>query len=128
VILFCDEAQRYDENEYEWLRDVHDALDRLQIKLFTFLVGQQDLLSIKTNLQRAKQTQIGARLMVEELAFSGVRSAQEVATCLNGYDETSFPRGSGWSFTRFFLPQAVEAGYRLADDSQALWNAFESLH
>ncbi|KAG0163661.1 hypothetical protein DFQ30_011221 [Apophysomyces sp. BC1015] len=26
VLLFCDEAQRYNENEYEWLRDVHDAL------------------------------------------------------------------------------------------------------
>ncbi|MGU8077123.1 AAA family ATPase [Burkholderia pyrrocinia] len=25
VLLFCDEAQRYNENEYEWLRDVHDA-------------------------------------------------------------------------------------------------------
>jgi hypothetical protein len=37
VVLFCDEAQRYDENEYEWLRDVHDHLDRLQIRLFTFL-------------------------------------------------------------------------------------------
>jgi hypothetical protein len=32
VAIFCDEAQRYDENEYEWLRDVHDHLDRLQIK------------------------------------------------------------------------------------------------
>jgi len=43
AVLFCDEAQRYDENEYEWLRDVHDHLDRLQIRLFTFLVGQQEL-------------------------------------------------------------------------------------
>ena len=34
VLLFCDEAQRYNENEYEWLRDVHDALDRQQIKPF----------------------------------------------------------------------------------------------
>lgn len=33
VFLFCDDAQRYDDNEYEWLRDVHDALDRQQIKL-----------------------------------------------------------------------------------------------
>jgi hypothetical protein len=33
VLLFCDEAQRLNENEYEWLRDVHDALDRQQIKL-----------------------------------------------------------------------------------------------
>jgi thymidine kinase len=34
VILFCDEAQRYDENEYEWLSDVHDSPDRIFIQLF----------------------------------------------------------------------------------------------
>nr|WP_321924709.1 hypothetical protein [Burkholderia sp. BCC1998] len=37
--LFSNETQRYNENKYEWPRDVHDALDRQQIKLFTFLVG-----------------------------------------------------------------------------------------
>ncbi len=67
VLLFCDEAQRYDDNEYEWLRDVHDTLDRQQIKLFTFLVGQQELLAQKTALQVAGKTQIVARLMVEDL-------------------------------------------------------------
>ena len=73
VLLFCDEAQRYNDNEYEWLRDVHDALDRQQIKLFTFLVGQQELLAQKTAMQVAGKTQIVARLMVDELAFYGIR-------------------------------------------------------
>ena len=127
-MLFCDEAQRYDENEYEWLRDVHDHLDRLQIRLFTFLVGQQELLAVKTALQRARKTQIVARLMVEELTFHGVRDAAEAATCLAGYDRTSFPRGSDWSFTRFYMPQAVAGGYALADDAAVLWEAFDRLH
>jgi len=78
--LFCDEAQRYDDNEYEWLRDVHDTLDRQQIKLFTSLVGQQELLAQKTALQIAGKTQIVARLMVEDLAFYGIRNAQDVVT------------------------------------------------
>ena len=94
VLLFCDEAQRLNENEYEWLRDVHDALDRQQIKLFTFLVGQQELLAQKTGLQIANKTQIVARLMVEEMAFYGVRNADDVATCLLGYDETTYPQGN----------------------------------
>ena len=128
VVLFCDEAQRYDENEYEWLRDVHDHLDRLQIRLFTFLVGQQELLAVKTALQRAKKTQIVARLMVEELAFFGIRNVRDVATCLSGFDQTHYPRASDWSFTRFYLPQAVDAGYRLVDDAPLLWAAFEQLH
>jgi len=77
VALFCDEAQRYDENEYEWLRDVHDHLDRLQINLFTFLVGQQDLLSIKTHFQRAHKTQIVARLTTPEQFASFIGSELE---------------------------------------------------
>ena len=128
VVLFCDEAQRYDENEYEWLRDVHDHLDRLHIRLFTFLVGQQELLAVKTALQRARKTQIVARLMVEELAFHGVRNATEVATCLAGYDQTNYPRASDWTFTRFYLRQAVGSGYRLSDNAATLWGAFERLH
>ena len=70
--MFCDEAQRYDDNEYEWLRDVHEHLDRLKIKLFTILVDQQDLLSIKIALQCAGKTQSVARLMVDELGFHGI--------------------------------------------------------
>lgn len=128
VLLFCDEAQRYNENEYEWLRDVHDALDRQQIKLFTFLVGQDELLAQKTALQVARKTQIVARLMVEELAFYGIRNAEDVATCLNGYDQTAYPEGTPWSFTRFYVPKAFDAGYRLINDAGALWNAFEAAH
>jgi hypothetical protein len=128
AVLFCDEAQRYDENEYEWLRDVHDHLDRLQIRLYTFLVGQQELLAVKTAMQHARKTQIVSRLMVEELAFFGIRNVRDVATCLNGYDETRFPHASDWSFTRFYLPKGVEGGYRLVHDAGVLWSAFEQLH
>ena len=128
IMLFCDEAQRYDESEYEWLRDVHDHLDRLNIRLFTFLVGQQELLAVKTAFQKARKTQIVARLMVEELPFFGIRNAQDVATCLQGYDTTCYPRASDWSFTRFYLPEAFAASYRLIDDSQNIWQVFEALH
>ena len=128
AIMFVDEAQRLAENEYEWLRDVQDHLDRLQIKLFMFLVGQQELYAIKVNLQHAGRTQIVARLMVDELAFFGIRNAQDVATCLTGYSQTTFPRGTNWTFTRFYLPQAIENGYGLVQDAQLLWDDFAAIH
>lgn len=128
VIFFIDEAQRHSENEYEWLRDVHDHLDRQQIKLFTFLVGQEDLYAIKVNLQCAGKTQIVARFMVDEFAFYGIRNAQDVATCLAGYDRSTYPRNSDWTFTKFYLPRSVDSGYQLVDDAQVLWDDFASLH
>ena len=51
-----------------------------------------------------------------------------MATCLQGYDTTCYPRASDWSFTRFYLPHAFAAGYRLIDDAQGLWQVFEALH
>ena len=128
VCMFIDETQRLGENEYEWLRDVHDQLDRIQIKLYTFLVGQEELHAVKTAFQQARKTQIVARLMVEELRFHGLRNAVDTATCLHSYDTTCFPRGTAWSFTRFFVPNAVSIGFKLADDAQLLWDAFQDLH
>jgi len=128
AIMFVDEAQRLAENEYEWLRDVQDHLDRMQIKLFMFLVGQQELYAIKVSMQRAGRTQIVARLMVDELAFFGIRNANDVATCLSGYGETVFPHGTNWTFTRFYLPQATDHGYKLVQDAQILWDEFAAIH
>ena len=66
--------------------------------------------------------------MVEELAFFGIRNVQEVATCLSGYDRTAHPRGSDWSFTRFYLPRTWAAGYRLHEDAEIVWSAFDEIH
>ena len=115
-------------NEYERLRDVHDHLDRINIRPFAFLIGQEGLRAVKTAFQQENKTQIVARLMVEELRFYGLRDAADTATSLQIYDTTCFPKGSDWTFTRFFAPVAAAAGYKLADDAQVLWHAFEDLH
>jgi hypothetical protein len=128
VALFCDEAQRFNNDECEWLRDVHDALDQIGIRLFTFLVGQQELLRRKSDFKTAGQVQIISRLMVVELAFRGIRSAEEVATCLLGYDETEYPEGSGWTYSRFFFPKAYQGGFRIADEAAVIWDAFQTAH
>ena len=57
-----------------------------------------------------------------------MRNAVEVATCVAVYDQTSFPRTSDWSFTRFYVQHAVASGYTLADDAPLLWNTFDQLH
>jgi hypothetical protein len=100
----------------------------LQLFRSSTLIGQEELHAVKTTIQQARKTQIVARLMVEELRFHGLRDPADTATCLDSYDTTCFPRGTDWSFTRFFIPNAVRTGYRLAHDAQLLWNAFEEVH
>lgn len=128
VIAFADEAQRLDIIEYEWLRDVHDELERAGIRMITLLVGQPQLLNQKNAFRESKQTQIVSRFMIDEMRFRGVQSADDLATCLAGYDAACFPESTDWTYTRFFFPQAYDDGLRLVDQAAALWDSFERAH
>lgn len=128
IVLFVDEAQNLREIEYEWLRDLHDDLENNELRLFTFLVGQAQLLAQKSALQAQDKEQIVARFMVEELAFRGIASAAECTAVLGAYDQGEYPAGSGWSYTRYCLPRAHAAGLRLVESGQRLWAAFEDAH
>ena len=106
VIAFADEAQRLDIIEYEWLRDVHDELERAGIRMITLLVGQPQLLNQKNAFRASKQTQIVSRFMIDEMRFRGIQSVDDLATCLAGYDAACYPEASDWTYTRFFFPNA----------------------
>jgi len=128
IVLFADEAQNLREIEYEWLRELHDELESNDLRLFTFLVGQVQLLAQKSALQAQDKEQIVARFMVEELAFRGIASVEECTAVLRAYDLGEYPAGSGWSYTRYCVPRAHAAGLRLEESGPRLWRAFEDAH
>jgi hypothetical protein len=128
LILFADEAQRLDIIEYEWLRDVHDELDRHGVRVLVFLIGQPDLRNQKNALQESRQTQIVGRFMTHEIPFRGLLSVDDVATCLAGYDDSCFPPRTDLSYTGFFLPHAYAGGFRLVGEARSLWEAFTEAH
>ena len=96
--------------------------------MLVVLVGQPELRSQKATFQRDGSLHIVSRFMTTEMAFRGIRSAEECATCLHGYDLQEYPTDSGWPHTRFFFPRAHAAGFRLALEGSALWYAFEQAH
>lgn len=128
LVIFADEAQKLEIEEYEWLREVHDDLESRGFRMITFLIGQPQLKNQKTALKQARQTQIVGRFMIEDIEFHGVRTVQDAASCLLGYDTACYPADSDWTFTRFFLPQAWARGVRLAGQAKPLWQEFESAH
>lgn len=123
-MLFADEAQRLGLIEYEWLRDVHDELERCGIRMMTLLVGQPQLLNQKTGFRVSRQTQIVSRFMIDEIRFAGLLDADDLATCLAGYDEAEYPINSSWAYTQFFFPKAFAKGLRLANEANILWTCF----
>lgn len=127
LLLFIDEAQNLHEQRYKWLVDVYNELDRQGVKMLVIQVGQPELVHQRLAFQRSKRNQIVGRFMVHHFQFSGLCGPDDVAYCLQGYDDTEYPSGSGWSFTRFFFPAGFNAGWRLASNAQVLWNSFQNV-
>ena len=127
--MFFDEAQRYDENEYEWLRDVHDHLDRIRSSCSPSSSARRNCRPMKTAFPAGPQDADRRAPDGRGVALSSAaRSVQDVATCLDGYDTTCFPRGTDWSFTRFFCPRRSLRATGWPMTRNCLWDAFEEMH
>lgn len=125
LVIFLDEAQKLQKDHYSWLVDISNYLERAKVVPTFILVGQQELANRRNAMVIAKQFQVVGRFMVNAHQFSGISSAEEVEVCLHAYDEQSeYPEGSGWSYTRFYFPAAYEQGWRLARQAESVWKAF----
>lgn len=125
-VLIIDEAQLLNDTDFQQLVVFHNELARKKIKMTTISFAQPEILHRRTALMTTKQTQIIARFLSEPLRFESCTCAEELAKLLDAYDEDSdFPEGSGWSYTRFFLPLAFENGLRLKHHARSMWNALE---
>ena len=128
IVLFIDEAHMLFEQDYNWLIDIYNQLDRKKINMTVILVGQEELKHQRSSFIVSKKNQIIGRFMVQEYKFSGIKSLQEMKICLDGYDFSSeYPADSGWSFTRYFFPEAYDNGYRLTNDAEVIFNSFQNL-
>lgn len=125
IILFIDDAQRLTEIQYDWLIDIYNELDNYGISMTVILVGQEELIQQRTAFQQSKKSQIIGRFMIHDYKFSGIKSVDDIRSCLVGYDsDCEYPIDSGWSFTRYFFPEAFSIGNRLVDCSEDIYNAF----
>jgi len=125
VVLVIDEAQRLAEWQFNCLIDIYNELDRENIGMSVVSVGQEELLSRRSFFLEQKKAQIIGRFMTHEHHFHGIQTKEDIALCLHCYDEISeFPDNSGWSYTRYFFPEAYQEGSRLEHFTQDLYNLF----
>ncbi|MDN4079351.1 hypothetical protein QYF52_15490 [Paenibacillus polymyxa] len=107
--------------------DIYNYLIDCGISMTAILVGQEELKHVRSAFINAKQGQIVGRFMVYEYKFSGIKSKDELQTCLNGYDSLSeYPDQSGWSYTRYYFPNAYEQGFRLEQCTEELFLTIEN--
>ncbi|MEK3915683.1 hypothetical protein [Paenibacillus sp. FSL H7-0331] len=78
----------------------------------------------------ANADQIVEHFMTMEHKFFGIRSEEDIQTLLTCYvdpDKSEYPAGSGWSFTRYYFPEAYATGSRLADFSSTVYALLKSV-
>lgn len=127
IVILLDDAQNLQSPEYNWLMDVFNEVMQMGINVTAILVGQNELLGMRKSLQLEGKQQIIGRFMVQSHKFEGVKSGSDIATCLLGYDRVEHPVGSGWSFTRYFFPEAYATGFRLESHAESLHTVFRNL-
>lgn len=123
-VLLIDEMQLLSGADLGQLLVVHNDLKLKNINMTTLSFAQPEILHRRAAMMIAGERQIIARFLSEPLAFDGCTSVEELKEILKAFDEgTEYPEGSGWSYTRFFLPQAFEQGFRLQTYASRLWSA-----
>jgi len=126
-ILFLDEAARLQQSHYDWIKDIYNDLILRGVTLLPILVGPHQLLNQKISFLKAGEEgeAIVNRFMLYEHPFRGIREKDDFIECLGYYDKAVYPGGSEWTYTRFFLPEAFSAGFRLENHGDLLWEAFK---
>jgi hypothetical protein len=122
-VLLVDEMQMLHEKDYKVLLVLHNRLEERGIMMTTIGFAQPEINEQRSALFAIKANNIIARFLSEPIFFSGCTSADNLKAILTGYDDLKFyPANSGWTYTRFFLPKAYEAGFRLGNQAEEIWS------
>lgn len=128
-LLFIDEAQKFFDEHFEWLRDIYDNLElHHEVRLVVVLVGQSELMTVKDQFLSARKDSIVARFMIQDMEFKGLSSAEEIKGCLGCYDEAVYPQDTDWTYTRAYFPKAFSNGFRMRNYGEQFWRIFGVHH
>jgi len=121
-VLLIDELQRFGKDDFYQLADLYNSLDLKQIKMTVISFAMPEIIDKRAEFLQTEQRQIISRFMSEIISFKGIQSEEEIRIILKSYDDTStYPEGSGITYTRHFMPIAYENGFRLEQLSNYFW-------
>lgn len=124
LVLVIDEAQGMSQREWLWLVELHSLLEKQRIRLCVFSIASLQFFDEPFGLALAGSAHVAARFMLAAEPFHGVRTTDELAYVMRGYDDGSeWPPGSGRSFTAGLAPRPWVGGFRMEHQAAALMQA-----
>lgn len=127
AVLIVDEFDLLSPRQFNPFAEFFNHLDRQHRTLTVIFVGNRD----EANLLLAKMVsgqygRIRGRFFKRYVEVFGVRSQQELQALMAQYDTLRYPVG-GPTYTHYFLPAAVDSGWRFAGLSRNLWRQYSAI-
>jgi|GEM_PF-958069 len=128
ILLFVDEAHAMSVQDFNFLKDVYNDLDKQGVQLITVLMGQEpDFTKVIDGLKQAGRLDLIGRFAMRIIPFRPYRDLADLTKILSGIDAAIYPEGSQISWTAFFFPLAYKNGFRVENEAKALLEAIESV-
>lgn len=123
VVLFIDEAQTLALKDFDFLKDVFNALGRSNVQLITILVGQDpDMKFVIDGIRSKQRLEIIGRFTMRLTRFRCFNSVRDIEYVLRGIDEAEYPIGLKKTWTQYFFPQAYDSGFRLQTEAHRFYD------
>lgn len=125
--LLIDEGQNWGEREFTFLRDFSNQLRKDRYVLTTVIFGDLRLNELAASFRTARKD-LWARFLMKPELFACMRSVEDLKFFMSEHDNvrrSEYPSGSKVCYSEFFLPRAYANGWRLGNEAQNAWEAFE---
>jgi hypothetical protein len=127
VVLLIDEANAMRLEDFLFLKDIYNDLDRENVQLVTIMMGQDpDFSDVIARLREKGKSDLISRFARRRQAFRAFSCHDDVTGVFAQYDNTVWPAGSSQTWTQFFMPAAWEAGFRLQNETGAFFEAVKN--
>jgi len=126
VVLLIDEANAMRLEDFLFLKDVYNELDKEGVQLITVMMGQDpDFAEVLGILRSRKRLDLISRFARRVVPFRTCSTQKDIRFLLSHYDTARHPNESGPTWTQHFLPHAWENGFRLGDQASNFLRALE---
>jgi hypothetical protein len=126
LVMFIDEAQALKISDFENLQYLQNALGMRNISMTMIGFAQTQIENVISLLRAQGRPELIVRFLNEVYDLPRCKNVQWVRTTAATYDgDLVYPPLSNCSYTRFFLPQAYDAGFRLSDYASEIFDALD---
>ena len=124
IVLIVDEMQRLSLDQLYAFSEIFDAFETARIRLMSVFVGNQNESNqLLDQIHQSTNDHIYGRFFRQHTSFYGVQSESALREILTQYDSCTYP-DNGPSFTAYFLPRAVEQGWRFVNMASDIWRVY----